>query len=167
MPNCLAQVWSKPLSIFSSPGCLSVIRFSRLPSGSSVEAFAIIWLCILNPTGTCCSIAIRTRRKLSGNSLAVSDKRTAFIPQPISTPTAAGIMADLVGMTLPTVAPLPKCTSGITAMCECTNSSFAILRNCSIASGAMSLVYTLTGTPCFSFSFKISCMPILSYLNFY
>ena len=39
--------------------------------------------------------------------------RTAIIPQPMSTPTAAGMMAPLVGITEPTVAPLPRCTSGI------------------------------------------------------
>jgi hypothetical protein len=37
------------------------------------------------------------------------------MPQPISTPTAAGMMAPSVGMTLPTVAPMPQCTSGMTA----------------------------------------------------
>ena len=37
------------------------------------------------------------------------------MPQPMSTPTAAGMIARLVAITLPTVAPLPRCTSGITA----------------------------------------------------
>src|SRR5574338_265486 len=35
------------------------------------------------------------------------------IPHPISTPTAAGIIAVVVGITLPTVAPFPKWTSGM------------------------------------------------------
>ena len=39
----------------------------------------------------------------------------AIIPQPMSTPTAAGMMAPCVGITLPTVAPLPRCTSGMAA----------------------------------------------------
>jgi hypothetical protein len=33
---------------------------------------------------------------------------TAIIPQPISTPTAAGMIAPFVGITLPTVAPMPQ-----------------------------------------------------------
>ena len=41
--------------------------------------------------------------------------RTAIIPQPMSTPTAAGMIAPRVAITLPTVAPIPACTSGITA----------------------------------------------------
>ena len=40
---------------------------------------------------------------------------TAIMPQPISTPTAAGMIAPFVGTTDPTVAPMPRCTSGITA----------------------------------------------------
>ena len=41
--------------------------------------------------------------------------RTAIIPQPMSTPTAAGMTAPSVGMTLPTVAPLPRWASGMSA----------------------------------------------------
>jgi hypothetical protein len=37
------------------------------------------------------------------------------MPQPMSTPTAPGTIAPVIGMTLPTVAPMPVCTSGITA----------------------------------------------------
>ena len=34
--------------------------------------------------------------------------RTAIMPQPMSTPTAAGMIAPLVGITEPTVAPMPE-----------------------------------------------------------
>ena len=44
---------------------------------------------------------MRRLRRVSGSCPAVSDVRTAFMPQPISTPTAAGMIACLVGMTLP------------------------------------------------------------------
>ena len=37
------------------------------------------------------------------------------MPQPMSTPTAAGATAPRIAMTDPTVAPLPRCTSGMTA----------------------------------------------------
>ena len=43
--------------------------------------------------------------------------RTAIMPQPMSTPTAAGMIAPSVGMTDPTVAPLPRWASGISATC--------------------------------------------------
>ena len=57
----------------------------------------------------------------SGRRSSGSDCRSvlaAIIPQPMSTPTAAGmIVSDHVGMTLPTVAPMPRWASGISAKC--------------------------------------------------
>ena len=50
-----------------------------------------------------------------GRSAATRLVRAAIMPQPISTPTAAGMMAPRVGTTEPTVAPMPRCTSGIAA----------------------------------------------------
>ena len=55
------------------------------------------------------------------------------MPQPMSTPTAAGMIAPRVGITEPTVAPLPRWTSGITATHGPTNGIDAMLRNCSCA----------------------------------
>ena len=69
------------------------------------------------PCGTALSIADRQPCRLSGKSFAVRVVRAAIIPQPMSTPTAAGIIAPIVGITLPMVEPLPRCTSGITATC--------------------------------------------------
>ena len=43
--------------------------------------------------------------------------RAATMPQPMSTPTAAGITASTVGITVPTADPFPACASGINAMC--------------------------------------------------
>jgi len=43
--------------------------------------------------------------------------RTAIIPQPMSTPTAAGMIAPSVGITDPTAAPFPWWASGISARC--------------------------------------------------
>ena len=54
--------------------------------------------------------------------------RTAIMPQPMSTPTAAGMIAPSVGITLPTVAPMPECTSGMTATQRWMNGSRATLR---------------------------------------
>ena len=53
---------------------------------------------------------------------------TAIMPQPMSTPTAAGMIAPTVGMTLPTVAPIPQWTSGIAATQPWTNGSRATFR---------------------------------------
>src|SRR5512146_492821 len=71
------------------------------------------------------------------------------MPQPISTPTAAGIIAPRVGITLPTVAPIPQCTSGIAATHLKTNGSMATLRNCFSAASSTGtpLVQALIGTP--------------------
>ena len=73
---------------------------------------------LVRPCGTDASIALRKLARLSGNWCEVSVVCTAIMPQPISTPTAAGTIAPLVGMTLPTVAPLPQCTSGMAATCR-------------------------------------------------
>ena len=72
----------------------------------------------VRPCGTAASIAERTANRLSGRCSARRFSRTAAIPQPISTPTAAGMIAPRVGITDPTVAPIPQCTSGITATCR-------------------------------------------------
>ena len=71
------------------------------------------------------------------------------MPQPMSTPTAAGMMAPLVGITLPTVAPIPQCTSGIAAIHLKTKGSCAAFRSCwrAASSSCTPLVHALTGTP--------------------
>jgi hypothetical protein len=88
-------------------------RARPFPRASPPRPFALS--CMSKPTGTSRSMAPRIFPRLVGRSLAWSESRTAFIPQPMSTPTAAGMTAALVGITLPTVAPIPACTSGIAA----------------------------------------------------
>lgn len=83
---------------------------------------------------------LRIAARLFGRSLAPSVVCTAIMPQPMSTPTAAGITAAIVGITLPTVAPIPRCTSGIAATQPCTIGKRAMFESCSIASPS-------TGTP--------------------
>src|SRR4029453_14832670 len=70
----------------------------------------------------------RRPRRLSGRPAAVRLVRTAPIPQPMSTPTAAGETAPRMPMTEPTVAPFPKCTSGMTATWA-TQGRLAMLRS--------------------------------------
>jgi hypothetical protein len=59
------------------------------------------------------------------------------MPQPMSTPTAAGTIAPRVAITVPTVAPLPRCTSGITATGPARIGSSDTWRICSTASGSI------------------------------
>jgi hypothetical protein len=61
------------------------------------------------------SMRARSLPRSSGKSLASRLVSTAVIPQPMSTPTAAGATAPRMAITDPTVAPFPACTSGITA----------------------------------------------------
>jgi hypothetical protein len=49
----------------------------------------------------------RRPRSVSGRSFADSEVRTAAMPQPMSTPTAAGETASRKAITDPTVAPFP------------------------------------------------------------
>ena len=63
----------------------------------------------------------RSAARESGSCAAVSEVRIAIMPQPMSTPTAAGTMAPLVAITEPTVAPRPRCTSGMAATWEWMN----------------------------------------------
>lgn len=71
------------------------------------------------------------------------------MPQPMSTPTAAGMIAPRVGITLPMVDPLPRCTSGITAMCLKMNGIFAVFISCLRASSSTGTpwVHSLMSTP--------------------
>jgi len=91
----------------------------------------------------------RSGPRLSGRSSAVSVVLQAIIPQPMSTPTAAGMMAFTVGITEPTVAPMPKCTSGMAATCLNTmgrRAAFVSWRFASSSTGTPR-VHILMGTP--------------------
>ena len=63
-------------------------------------------------------------------SSRVSGVLTAIMPHPMSTPTAAGMMEPLVASTVPTVAPLPKWQSGMTATCLKMNGIEAVFSIC-------------------------------------
>ena len=111
-PSCSRQfpayrAGSKPFA--SASASSSAIR------GSAVAT--ILRLCLPAESGTARSICSRTGRRSVGRSDAANCVRTAIMPQPMSTPTAAGMIAPSVGMTDPTVAPRPRCASGISARC--------------------------------------------------
>ena len=67
----------------------------------------------------------------------------------MSTPTAAGMTAPSAGITVPTVAPMPQCTSGIAATHRWMNGIFATFSSCAFASGSRGTprVHALMGTP--------------------
>ena len=83
-------------------------------SSSHLRAVGVAALCQSKPAGTprrmsrriCCGCSRSFNRRLV---------RAAIMPQPMSTPTAAGRMAPSVTITDPTVAPFPKWASGISA----------------------------------------------------
>jgi hypothetical protein len=88
-------------------------------------------------SGIAFSIAMRNpRRSRPARSSCVNCVRTAIMPQPMSTPTAAGMIARSVGMTDPTVAPLPRCASGINARCGKTNGMDAARAACASVAGS-------------------------------
>ena len=106
-------------------GCFSTIALKRASRSAHADRVASGTSChaprssrpplLVRPWGTAASIAVRSARSESGSCDAVRLVRAAIIPQPMSTPTAAGITAPCVAITLPTVAPIPLCASGITA----------------------------------------------------
>ena len=101
------------------------------------------------PWGTAASMALRSACRLSGRSAALSEVRAAIMPQPISTPTAAGMIAPTVGITLPMVEPLPRCTSGITARWWKMKGRRAVFINCCRAASSTGTprVHSLIGAP--------------------
>src|SRR5207248_2172513 len=89
----------------------------------------------------------------SGSRSSVTSSSAATMPQPMSTPTAAGITAFLVGMTEPTVAPMPTWASGMRATWPTTMGNRAVFSAWRMVSGSTSLAQeislslSLVGTP--------------------
>ena len=108
LPPPSVPIWRNALSACAlTAGVRSSKDFQKRvqsPASRSVNADA---LCEPKPTGTAASICDRSRARSSGRSSARSEVRTAVIPQPMSTPTAAGDTASRIAITEPTVAPLP------------------------------------------------------------
>ncbi|MNL14771.1 hypothetical protein D3C87_1357280 [compost metagenome] len=111
VPRCLwlfvflMRGWSSQISSNSSTSLAQAASVSS--GGVSHEPLSRPMRLGLLPCGTAFSIAERSGPRLSGRSRALSVVLQAIIPQPMSTPTAAGMMALKVGITEPTVAPMP------------------------------------------------------------
>src|SRR5439155_7116198 len=95
------------------PSCSSLKAFQP----SQYEDWSTDSLYALKPTGIASSIASRKSFNLPSRIPLLNGVFTAIMPQPMSTPTVAGITASLVAITEPTMLPLPKCASGIKATC--------------------------------------------------
>ena len=140
VPSWLIQLAFLPTR-FCTPGWRCMMRRSPLSKrfAAWVRASRSLWLS--KPTGTSREIWLNTfLSELSSSSAAVSESRRAIMPQPISTPTAAGMIALFLGITEPTVAPMPRCTSGIAATWWCTIGSFEMLTSCCRAAASSSVV---------------------------
>src|SRR4029453_15080401 len=90
-------------------------------------------------SGPARSIAVRSAARSPVSSSRWYWVRTAAIPHPMSTPTAAGMIAPRVGIPEPTVAPLPRCASGISATCGKMNGRDAVASACARVLGSTML----------------------------
>ena len=81
---------------------------------------------------------------VSGSWSSVTSSSAATMPQPMSTPTAAGITAPLVGITDPTVAPMPTWASGMRATWPSTIGSRAVFSAWRMVPGSMSLAQEMS-----------------------
>ena len=140
VPSWCTQLDFLPMRL-PMPPCLPRIFCSGFWNALAACERASRSPCCPNPTGTSRVTWPKTFfNDDSSSSLAVSEVRVAIMPQPMSTPTAAGMMALLVGITEPTVAPIPRCTSGIAATWWCTIGRREMLTSCWRAAASISAV---------------------------
>jgi hypothetical protein len=129
LPSCIGQFGDVASTDCSTP---------RRPasSRSSATRFSAVGVSRLlyRPAdrGTARSMSPRSGASGPRSRISATDHgvRTAIMPQPMSTPTAAGMIASRVGSTEPTVAPLPRCASGMSATCGWTIGSDAVRSAC-------------------------------------
>jgi hypothetical protein len=123
LPSCsrqfglIASACSRPSSASSS-----AIRTSE------VSESELLYLPALR--GTAAEIEACRSSRSDGRSASTYWVRIAIMPQPMSTPTAAGMIAPRVGITEPTVAPLPRCASGMNARCGKMNGIVLVASAC-------------------------------------
>ena len=81
---------------------------------------------------------------VSGSWSSVTSSSAAIMPQPMSTPTADGITAPVVGITDPTVAPIPTCASGMSATWPSTIGRRAVFCACWMVCSSISLAHEMS-----------------------
>ena len=89
-----------------------------------------------------CGRAAARASRAAGRS--VTSSSAATMPQPMSTPTADGMTAPLVGMTEPTVAPMPTWASGMRATWPSTMGRRAVFSAWRMVPGSMSLAHEMS-----------------------
>ena len=94
--------------------------------------------------GTARSMRPSSGSSESGSWSSVTSSSAAIMPQPMSTPTADGMTAPLVGMTEPTVAPMPTWASGMRATWPSTIGSRAVFSAWRMVPGSMSLAQEMS-----------------------
>src|SRR5919199_4916344 len=118
------------------PSSRSAFQIAITSSGTWPQApRSPAWPRLVRPTGTRRSTSARTRGK-SVRSEWRSRGGAGIMPQPMSTPTAAGMMMSRVRMALPTHAPLPMWASGMIAT-RSTPGTAARCRTCFQTSGSI------------------------------
>jgi hypothetical protein len=146
-PRSSTQISKKWLPDPSVPNCLIALSSRSWPSSvagrcaASHRSALRPWsLCPWpTPAGMARSMRPSSGSSVSGSWSSVRSSSAAIMPQPMSTPTAAGMIAPLVGMTDPTVAPMPTWASGMRATWSSTIGRRAAFSACRIVAGSTSL----------------------------
>jgi hypothetical protein len=133
VPSCASH---PVLSRDGSNPASSASRVSSSTRGTDVATTLRLWCPA--PSGIARSMASRSgaSEPFARSSSTWNWVRTAAMPQPMSTPTAAGMIARSVGITDPTVAPRPTWASGMRAMCGWMNGIVAARSACSRVPGS-------------------------------
>ncbi len=134
-----------PILAFTLLCTAALLGSLRSRSQSRAAVVASGWA--LNPAGTAAATASSAPLRSSGSCDAVCGVRTAVIPQPKSTPTAAGMMAASVGITDPMVAPMPTWASAIKATGPDTAGLRAVRWACTSVSASASNAQLTTERP--------------------
>ena len=127
---------------FTNPSKISGCGIGFSANQRSVRSDTLLWS-LPTPAG----MERLKRRWMSSRSRAALSRSVlqATIPQPMSTPTAAGMMRSAaVGMTLPTVAPMPKWASGMSATCPATSGARDMTSACRRVLSSSTLAQLLT-----------------------
>ena len=167
LPEPRVPSWRRALSWSKPAGCGSGLSFSQraaLPAWARWES-PLPGLCS-RPTPAGMEREKRSTRgvRSRGSALRFLLVRTAIMPQPMSTPTAAGMRVSAkVGMTLPTVAPLPRCASGMSATCPAIPGARESMSACLRVTSSRMLAQFLTFAMGVGFSLVIrgSILPVL------
>jgi len=135
VPNCLAA--------FTARSADSSVAGRWAASQRSALRFTESWPWP-TPAGMTRSTRTSSGSSESGSRSSVTSSSAATMPQPMSTPTAAGITAPRVGITEPTVAPMPTWASGMRATWPSMIGRRAVFSAWRMAPGSMSVAHEMS-----------------------